>query len=262
MRRRRTLRPICLVTDMEVKKREVLFSVIIVLGMLALGLVISGKITEHMQTEAERYTTAVRIEDADQLTYGMQTNFGNALAYGKLRASEPVSDPALPGEYLTIHKVKEQYTMHTRVVTYTDSNGHTRTRTETYWTWDYAGSWDQHSETVSFLGNEFEIEQLNLPAYDRLLLEDGSRYLKESSHVRYYFTGLPVSFDATIHADLRDGDIGEAVEVFRNETPDEVVDNQLSGQKVPVIVFWIAWVLLIAGATIGFLYLENRWLDD
>ena len=66
---------------MEIKKREVLFGVIIILVMLAVGLGISGSITEHMQTEAEKYTTAVRVEDADQFTYGMDTDFGNALVY-------------------------------------------------------------------------------------------------------------------------------------------------------------------------------------
>lgn len=127
---------------MEIKKREVLFSAIIVLVMIAVGFLISGAITEHMQREAEKYTTAVRVEDATQFTYGMKTDFGNALVYGELQAKEPVTDPALEGKYLTIRKVREEYTMHTRTVTYTDSNGKTRTKTETYWTWDYAGSWD------------------------------------------------------------------------------------------------------------------------
>ena len=67
---------------MEIKKREVLFGVIIILVMLTVGLGISGSITEHMQTEAEKYTTAVQVEDADQFTYGMDTDFGNALVYG------------------------------------------------------------------------------------------------------------------------------------------------------------------------------------
>ena len=79
---------------MEIKKREVLFSVIIVLVMLAIGLGISSSITEHTQAEAEKYTTAVRVEDASQFTYGMDTDFGNALVYGELRALEPVSDSA------------------------------------------------------------------------------------------------------------------------------------------------------------------------
>ena len=64
--RRRTPQQTCLETDMEIKKREVLFGVIIVLVMLAAGLGISGAIREHAQSEAEKYTTAVRVEDATQ----------------------------------------------------------------------------------------------------------------------------------------------------------------------------------------------------
>ena len=175
---------------------------------------------------------------------------------------EPVLDSALDGEYLTICKTMERYTMHTRTVTYTDSNGKTKTRTETYWTWDYAGSWEQASETVSFLGREFQIGQLSLPGDETLRLKGGDTYLYEGLHTRYYFTGLPASFDATIHADLRDGNIGEGAEVFKDKTPAEVVDDQLSGQKIPVIIFWVFWVLLTGGALVGFFYLENRWLDD
>lgn len=260
--RRRTPPQTCLVTDMEIEKREVLFSVIIVLVMLAVGLGISGAIREHEQSEAEKYTTAVRVEDATQFEYGMKTDFGNALVYGELLALEPVSDPALEGEYLTICKTMERYTMHTRTVTYTDSNGKTKTRTETYWTWDYAGSWEQESKTVSFLGHEFQIEQLSLPGDRTLRLKNGDAYLYEGSHIRYYFSGLPASFNATIHADLRGGDIGEKAEVFMEKTPAEVVDDQLNGQKIPVIAFWVVWLLLTGGAVVGFLYLENRWLDD
>ena len=227
---------------MEIKKREILFAVIIVLVMLAIGFGISGAIKEYAQSKAEKYTTAVRIEDAGQFSYGMSTDFGNALVYGTLQAGQPVTYPELEGEYLEISMVEERYTMHTRTVTYTDSNG--------------------RSHTVEFLGAEFATSQFNLPGQDTLELKDRSRYLYETSHVRYYFTGLPAVFDATIHADLRGGDIGQGVEVFQGLTPAEVVEDQVSGQKIPVIIFWVVWVLLTGGAVVGFFYLENRWLDD
>ena len=260
--RRRTHPLTCLENDREIKKREILFGVIIVLVMLAIGFGISGAIKEYAQSKAEKYTTAVRIEDAGQFSYGMSTDFGNALVYGTLQAGQPVTYPELEGEYLEISMVEERYTMHTRTVTYTDSNGRSHTKTETYWTWDYDGEEKWASDTVEFLGAEFATSQFNLPGQDTLELKDGSRYLYETSHVRYYFTGLPAVFDATIHADLRGGDIGQGVEVFQELTPAEVVEDQVSGQKIPVIIFWVVWVLLTGGAVVGFFYLENRWLDD
>lgn len=50
--------------------------------------------------------------------------------------------------------------------------------------------------------------------------------------------------------------------MFMNRTPEEVVEDQLNEQKIPVIIFWVVWLLLTGGAVFGFLYLENRWLDD
>ena len=52
------------------------------------------------------------------------------------------------------------------------------------------------------------------------------------------------------------------MEVFQELTPAEVVEDQVSGQKIPVIIFWVVWVLLTGGVVVGFFYLENRWLDD
>ena len=164
---------------MEVTKREVLFSSIIVLVMIAVGVLISGAIEERIQTETERYTTAVRIVDAGQFRYGMNTNFGNALVFGTLQAKEPVSFLELGGEYMIVHKVKERYTRHTRTVTTTDSKGNTKRKTEVYYTWDYVGHEEKRSDNVSFLGEEFDIRQFNLPHEEAISLPNGGKYLYE-----------------------------------------------------------------------------------
>ena len=102
---------------MEVTKREVLFSVIIVLVMLMLGLLIGNKISEGIAQEAERYMTATVIEDEQQFRYGMDTNFGNALVYGEIATNSPVTYDEIGNGYIYIEKVKEHYTRHTRTVT-------------------------------------------------------------------------------------------------------------------------------------------------
>ena len=183
--------------SMEVTKREVLFGSIIVLVMIAAGVLISGSIEEHIQTETERYTTAVRIVDADQFRYGMNTNFGNALVFGTLQAKQPVSFPELGGEYMIVRKVKERYTRHTRTVTTTDSKGNAKSKTEVYYTWDYVGHEEKKSDNVSFLGEEFDIRQFNLPYEEAISLPNGGKYIYEWTVTRYYYEGLPSSFDAT-----------------------------------------------------------------
>ena len=140
---------------MRVTKREVLFSVIIVLVMLMLGLLIGNKISEGIAQEAERYMTATVIEDEQQFRYGMDTNFGNALVYGEIMTNSPVTYDEIGNGYIYIQKVKEHYTRHTRTVTKTDSNGKTHTETEVYYTWDRVWSDSRQTDTINFCGSDF-----------------------------------------------------------------------------------------------------------
>ena len=108
---------------MVIKKRELLFSVIIVCVLLCLGLFISGRISYGAAQTAEKYATATIIEDHSQFRYGMDTNFGNVLLYGELRTDSPVTFDEIGNGYIYIEKVREDYTRHTRTVTKKDSNG-------------------------------------------------------------------------------------------------------------------------------------------
>ena len=131
---RKMLRRTCSVAAMEIKPREIAFSVAIVFVMVALGFLLGSKISDHIAETNEEFTTATQITDDQQFQYALDTDFGNVIAYGNLVAVQPVSADDLDGEYAQMTKITEQYTMHTRVVTYTDGKGHTHSRTEVYWT--------------------------------------------------------------------------------------------------------------------------------
>lgn len=77
---------------MRIKKREVLFSVIIVLVMIFIGIFVSDAILQGAVSKSESYRTATVIENTDQFYYGMDTNFGNVLVYGDVssNSSEPL----------------------------------------------------------------------------------------------------------------------------------------------------------------------------
>ena len=113
--------------------------------MLIIGFYISGKISEHHQDENSIYNKAMKIKQQDIFEYSMKTNVGNAFVEGELIALNPVTYDKLKGEYLYIKRVKERYTMHTRVVKSGKS-----TRVQTYWTWDYIGKEDKISDRLSF----------------------------------------------------------------------------------------------------------------
>lgn len=240
------------VGDIEITKREVLVSISIIAILLMIGFGISGSISEYVSDQNEIYNKAVKIESTDMFEYGMRTNVGNAFVYGDLEAVDTVTYPEIGGEYVYVEKVKERYTMHTRVVTYT-SNGKTRTRTETYWTWDKVDSEEIKAKEISFAGVKFDINKIDLPSSDYI------ETIKESSRIRYKYYGVGTKFTGTIFADLRDNTIPDGTEFYNNKNIDETVKRleALDGTWV----FWIFWIVLIGFCVYGFYYLDNRWLE-
>lgn len=136
----------------EITKREILASISIIAIFLLIGVLISGKISEHQIEENEKYNKAVKIENTDLFQYGMDTNIGNAFVYGDLKAVDTVTYNEIGGKYMYVKKVKEKYTMHTRRVSH-GSGKHRYYTTQTYWTWDYAGKESKKCKENKFLWN-------------------------------------------------------------------------------------------------------------
>ena len=88
--------------DFEITKREILASISIVAVMIMIGVLISGKISEHQMDENEVYNKAVKIESTDLFQYGMDTNIGNAFVYGDLEAVDTVTYPEIGGKYMYV----------------------------------------------------------------------------------------------------------------------------------------------------------------
>lgn len=242
--------------EFTITKREILLSIAIIAVLLALGLWISDGITESQMDRNMVYDQALRVDSTDIFEYGMRTNVGNAFVYGDLKAVDTVSFPEIDGEYMTVRKIKERYTKHTRTVTKTRTvNGKTQTYTEieTYWTWDEIDRETLRNERVTFLNVEFERGKIEIP---------GMRYLdtiKESSKIRYQYYGTGTEFVGTIYTDLRDNTISDGSAFYENRTIDQTIEHL----KVPVgtIGFWIFWVFLMGGALYGFFYIDNHWLE-
>ena len=238
---------------MEITKREVITSVIIIAVMLTIGFAISDKISDYQNDQNAKYQKAVQIQDAELFQYGMDTSVGNAFVYGKLKAVDTVTFDDIDGEYMHIEKVKEKYTMHTRTVTYKVGKT-TQTRVETYWTWDYAGSEEKTCKEVIFCGVKFKTEKISIP-------ED--KYIdtqKESSHIRYKYYGTDAEHEGTIFTKLSKGTISDKSEFYEGKTIKESLETLTSGAAE--IIFWIIWIILTACTTFGFYYLDNRWLNE
>ena len=239
---------------MRITKREVLFSIVIVCIMLIIGIVIAGNINDAVMEKQQEYITALQINnDKDLFEYGMRTNIGNAFVYGELKAVDTVTFEEIGGEYSYVEKVKERYTRHTRTVTYKDSNGKTRTKTEVYWTWDRVDSWDKHSEKITFLDVEFDYGTINFPSADHICT------IKESSRIRYKYYGDPTYSIGTIYTNLKDGTIPKSI-MYHNSTIEEALEFKTN--DFGIIFFWICWVCLTGGVVYCFYYIDNHWLED
>lgn len=239
--------------DFEVTPREILASISIIAVMVLIGVLISSKISEAQMDKNEIYNKAVKIESTDLFQYGMDTNVGNAFVYGDLKAVDTVTYPEINGEYMYVEKVKEKYTKHTRTVTYKDSNGKTKKRKETYWTWDRVGSEDKKCNEVTFCKITFDVNKFNLPSSH--LIDT----IKESYYIRYKYYGVGTEFTGTIFTDLRDKTISNNTNFYNGINIEETIEKLQSGGGE--IIFWIFWILLTGGCVYGFFYIDNRWLE-
>lgn len=264
---------------MEVTKREILFSVIILILMLVLGIFINSVIEEGNTKRNEVYYLATKIEDANQFQYGLKTSIGNTLTYGEVSAATPVSMEEISGEYFYIEKVTEEYNRHTRTVTYTDSKGKTRKKTEVYYSWDYEKSESKQSDGFYFMDMNFKNDIVGLPCVRANLSEvavekdcvrsnyiynDG--FFESVGDTREYYNVVPVSFVGTFEARLYDNTLqnfsgGERLTFYNNKTIAGTIEDIESSSDFSVIAFRIVWGMLTIGAIVGFCYVDNRWLE-
>ena len=242
--------------DFEITKREILASISIIAVMILIGVLISGKISEHQMDENEVYNKAVKIESTDLFQYGMDTNIGNAFVYGDLKAVDTVTYPEIGGKYMYVKKVKERYTEHTKQVAHTRTvNGKSQTyyTTETYWSWDRVDSENVKCKEISFCGIAFNSNKFGIPSTNYI------DTIKESSHVRYKYYGTETKFTGTIFTKLKDKTISDNTYFYNNKNIEETVDCLES--EGGEISFWIFWIILIFACVFGFYYLDNKWLE-
>lgn len=238
---------------MKITNREIIVSIAIVAAMLIIGFFISDKIADYENDKNDEYQKAVHIEDNELFQYGMDTNIGNAFVYGDLEAVDTVTFDEIGGEYMFVEKVKERYTMHTR--TYTVRVGKTlQTRVQTYWTWDRVGSEKIKCNEIKFCGIIFKSNKVEFPPSEYVNM------IKESSHIRYKYYGVPTKHTGTIYTKLSDGTISDNSRFFEDYTIDEALDKCTAANET--VLFWFVWIILTGGFVAGFYYLDNQWLEN
>ena len=241
--------------EFEITKREIIMSIAIAAIMIVFGILIFGKISESNMDSDEIYNKALRVNDKATFKYGMKTNIGNAFIYGELSAIDTVTYPEIGGKYLNVEKTEQEYTMHTREVSSTDSKGNVTYHTETYWTWDDINSEEKQCSKVMFYGSKFNSSQFSIPSRDYITTIDGGYNL------RYEYYGYPQKSVGTIFTSLLDGNINKIdIPFYKDMDIKQTVDYLES--DADLVIFCIVWFLVICGTIYGFYYLDNKWLDN
>lgn len=242
--------------EIEITPREILFSVIILSFMVAIGVWLSNPILKKVNEDALNIESCVKVDDAEKFGYIKRTNVGNFLAEGTLIAIDSVSIPDIEGFYGAIVRDKERYTMHVETYTTTDSKGHTQVRTRTYWTWDVIHTDRWASNYVSFLGETFKMTDLNYrwhPSYKATL--------KESSDIRYVYYTHSTTMRGLIQG-VADDKSFKQLSFKEGKTIAATVEKAERKIKNSPIGFFVFWSFFSIFVLIGFYAIENKWLED
>lgn len=250
--------------DFTITKREIFVAITITLILVGLGFIISGAIENGINENNEKYFKALKIDnDEEMFRYAIKTNVGYTLAQGRVKAVDGVSIDDILGKYLKIKKVKEEYTKHTRQVAHTrtvsDGNGGTRTETyyttEEYWTWDFAGQEEFHTQKFNFLGVDFDYGVINF--YN----ESHKETKNESYYIRYQYYIIPFEFDGTLFTFIENNTISKN-DFSTNKTIDKIIEEKESSVNAFVGIFWFIWIMFIIFIDFGYVYLDNNYLED
>lgn len=239
---------------MEITKREVIFSFVILAVMVVAGIFIGNAITKKISDSNIKYETAIQIENnEEQFRHCLNTNAGYTFVHGVLTANDVVYMDGY-GPFISIHRELEEYRRHTRTRTYTDSNGKRHTKTEVYYSWDHI-RWDYaENNSVNFCGVNFLSSIFPLPH---------SHFYKQQSaghNKRYNYYVINSRYIGTLFGELENGSV-KSSEFMENVELENAVKRFITPTSI-VIGFYIIWLMLIIGLIIGFYYLDNYWLED
>ena len=233
---------------MEITKKEILVSIIILFVMLTIGFFIGEKIQSRADEWNQRYEEAVKINKDEMFKYALRTAAGDAFIEGDYKGVDYVSADAIDGKYLYILRKMQRYTMHTRVVNHSDGK-RSWTTTETYWTWDTIGEEEVHCAEIEYAGVRFPWGKVDLPEPRYITtVSDGCDLRSE-----YYTIG---DTHGTMFAKIKKNDIEETEYKENVEIKDAVNRFKKNGW---IVIFWIIWIVL-TGGLIWILY-YNDWID-
>lgn len=269
----------------EVTLREFFLAIAILAFGLMIALIVVNNTADYYQQEAQKYHTAITISDARTLKYALDTNAGKALISGTFSAGIPVQSADIYGNFSALTRYTERYTQHLHTETLHDKDGNvTGTRTYYTYSWDNINTYTTYSDNLVIHDQLVPINLLSRLPWERVSITTDSvkpgacakvawGYLYQNNgwgdsvgDIRWYFSAVPEKFDATIFANCMDKQIlpmqdAKTVETFFTLSTTDILKSVDSRGSTAITIICICLGLLFVGAAIGFVMLDNNWLN-
>lgn len=249
--------------DIEITLKEFLFSIAICFISSGIALFLFNVLQEKDLQYQEQLNTSIQTLTEEQFKYCVKTSVGNILAFGTLKVDAPIQLENVNGNYILVTKIKEHYTMHTRLVTYRVGNT-THTRTEIYYTWDEVGKENLKGEKLFF--NNVLINWIDIKNWNNLKITlkftNGEVYKKTSSVDRYYYKGVPNCLLGSLFTSIKENTIQDKGVFYKNMTPEQVIENNRFSINKEAKFFWIIFFIFLFIFIGLFYYADNYWLNN
>lgn len=96
---------------------------------------------------------------------------------------------------------------------------------------------------------------------EQVFTADSDIQAQEKRRTDLYYV-INTEYSGVIYANLKDNTIEDGTPFIQADTIDEAVDYMVSNGTAGLVIFWVAWVILIGAAVFGFCYFDNKWLED
>lgn len=222
----------------SIRKRPV-YSIILLIILIPLGFLLAAGIKKGEEKRVDKFKREViLIKDKGRMA---DLKNGEFIAEGNIVALDPQSLPEIPGRYISLRKIEEKYTHHTRIRNTTDSEGRSHSHVESYYSWDRIGVWEYKASRVSFLGREFKIEDIN---FSHSPYPDNSLTRKIDKNTRYVYYTYPESTPTGILKGRIENGIPHNLVFKKDRTITKEVEKMMKRGRKEVIGFWATWSLL------------------
>lgn len=112
-----------------------------------------------------------------------------------------------------------------------------------------------HTTKFNFLGVDFSYGTINF--YNESYKETKSG----GHHIRYKYYVIPLEFEGTLFTYMKDNTINEN-NFSVNNTIENIIQQKENDVNTSNIVFWLIWIIFIGLIDFGYVYLDNRYLED